>query len=198
MPLDTTLFRAAQPTLPGARILIRPARAEDAARIQLLLDDQEVAKQTLTIPHPYPEGEAVRWIATHAEGWRAGKMLTWAIARRDDDQLIGAISLRVVQAHRRAEVGYWIARTEWGRGLGTEALQVILAWGFDTLGLHRIEAHHFPENPASGRIMQKAGMRHEGHLREPIVRDGVPRDLELYGMLRSDPRPPVRGRERSG
>ncbi len=189
MPLDTTLFAAAQPTIPAGRVRLRPLRPADAPRAQAMLADNEVAKQTLNIPHPYPEGEAERWIAERAEGWKAGKMLAWAIALADSDLLVGAISLRPVPAHLRAEVGYWVAREVWGQGIGTAALRAVLAWGFDTLGLHRIEAHHFSENPASGRIMEKAGMRHEGRVREPIFRDGVPRDLELYGILRHDPRP---------
>ena len=189
MPIDTTLFLGAQPTLAAGRLALRPLRPEDAARAQGLLGDEEVAQQTLDIPHPYPEGEAARWISERAAGWRAGKMLAWAITVAESDLLVGAISLRPVSAHRRAEVGYWVAREVWGQGIGTAALRAILAWGFDTLGLHRIEAHHWGENPASGRIMVKAGMRHEGRVREPVFRDGVPRDLELYGMLRSDPRP---------
>jgi RimJ/RimL family protein N-acetyltransferase len=189
MTLDTTLFLGDQPTIPAARVRLRALRAADATRAQALLRDEEVAKQTLNIPHPYPESEAERWIAEREAGWRAGKMLAWAIALEDSDLLVGAISLKPVPAHLRAEVGYWVARELWGQGIGTAALRAILAWGFDTLGLHRIEAHHFGENPASGRIMIKAGMRHEGRVREPIFRDGVPRDLELYGMLRSDPRP---------
>ena len=73
--------------------------------------------------------------------------------------------------------------------IAKEALRAVLAHGFDVVGLHRIEAQHFKENPASGAVMRKAGMTHEGRLRGVVFRDGVPRDNELYAMLRSDPRP---------
>lgn len=189
MPLNSSLFDSAQPTLANGRLLLRPVSVDDAPRIQLLLADDAVSRGTLTIPHPYPDGAAATWIAGHAEAWRAGKMVAWAITRSGESELVGVISLRISRAHERAEAGYWVAHEAWGQGIATEALKMLIAWGFDTLGLHRIEAHHFAENPASGQVMRKAGMLHEGRVRGAVFRDNVPRDLELYGILRSDPRP---------
>jgi RimJ/RimL family protein N-acetyltransferase len=183
------LFAAPQPTLDTRRHHLRPFTVDDAPRVQTILGDAEVARRTLMIPHPYPEGAALQWMATHAEAWRTGKNATWAVVRHFDGLLVGTISLRLALAHRRAEAGYWVAREAWGEGIATEALGAILRWGFETLSLHRVEAHHFSENPASGRVMVKAGMRHEGRVRGAVWRDDVPRDLELYGILRTDPRP---------
>jgi RimJ/RimL family protein N-acetyltransferase len=160
---------------------------DDAPAVQHLLGHREVAEQTLSVPHPYPEGAAAEFIGRHAEWIATGKHLVWAITR--DDAIVGAMGLRIVAAHRRAEVGYWIARERWGQGIATEALRTVLAHGFDVLGLHRIKGQHYRENPASGAVMRKAGMTHEGRLRGVVFRDGVPRDNELYAMLRSDPRP---------
>lgn len=171
--------------------MLRPFEAADAPRVQLLLDDVEVAKQTLTIPHPYPEGAAAEWIAKHEEWLAAGKQAIWAITL--NDQIVGAMGLKIVAAHHRAEVGYWVARAAWGDGVATEALRAVIAHGFDVMGLHRIEAHHFPENPSSGRVMEKAGMTREGHIRGVVFREGVPRDNVAYGILRTDPRPSGRG-----
>jgi RimJ/RimL family protein N-acetyltransferase len=140
------------------------------------------------IPFPYPEGAAAEWIATHAELWETGKLATWAITRTDGDLVVGALSLRMTAAHRRAEAGYWVAPEYWGQGYATEALRAAVDWGFDVHGLHRIDAHHFVENPSSGRVMRKVGMQHEGRLRGVVFRAGVPRDFELYAILRTDPR----------
>lgn len=170
-----------------ARLLLRAFRASDAAAVERGLSVREVAEQTLTIPHPYPRGSAITWIRKHPAWYAAGKQVIWAIVH--DDALVGAIGLVLVPAHRRAEVGYWIAREAWGQGIATEALRAVLAHGFDTLGLHRIEAMHYVENPASGRVMQKVGMQYEGRLRDVVLRDGVPRTNERYAMLPSDPRP---------
>lgn len=174
-------------TLRTARLLLRPFQPDDAAAVERGLAAREVAEQTLTIPHPYPPGSAATWIGRHAEWYAAGKQAIWAIVHAD--MLVGAIGLNIVAAHRRAEAGYWIAKDAWGQGIATEALQAVLAHGFDGLGLHRIEAMHYVENPASGRVMQKAGMQREGRLRDVVHRDGVPRTNDLYAMLASDPRP---------
>lgn len=182
------IFAGPQPSLTTARLALRPFRAADAARVQALLADVEVAKQTLSIPHPYPDGAASSFLATHAESWSTGKHAVWALARRVDDLVVGTMSLKLTLAHRRAEAGYWVAREAWGQGFATEALVALVAWGFDVVGLHRIDAHHFTTNPASGKVMTKAGMRHEGRVRGAVWRDDVPRDLELYSILSTDPR----------
>ena len=174
-------------TLQTARLVLRPFRLDDAPVVQRLLGDRTVAEQTLTVPHPYPPGAAVEFIGQHAEWIARGKRLIWAITL--SDELVGAMGLHLVAAHRRAEVGYWIARARWGQGIATESLRAVLAHGFDVVGLHRIDAQHYKENPASGAVMRKVGMTHEGRLRGVVLRDGVPRDNELYAMLRTDPRP---------
>jgi len=78
--------------------------------------------------------------------------------------------------HRRAELGYWIGVPYWGKGYATEAARSVVNYGFSTLELHRIFASHVPANPASGRVLTKIGMRHEGRLLGHILKwGGVPR-----------------------
>ncbi|MBA3854465.1 MAG: GNAT family N-acetyltransferase [Gemmatimonas sp.] len=189
------------PTLDTPRLRLRPFRADDAPALVRELGDVEVARETLSVPHPYAPERAQEFLARVAERFEAGKSVVWAIvesptpeaeppARSDGSTaaLIGAVGLEIVAAHRRAELGYWIAKSRWGQGIATEAARAVVAYGFDTLGLHRIEAHHYPENPGSGAVMRKLGMKHEGRLRAKVWRDGVPRDLELYALLASDAR----------
>ncbi|MCL4213808.1 MAG: GNAT family N-acetyltransferase [Gemmatimonadales bacterium] len=177
------------PTLEAERVALRAFRATDAPEVERLLADGAIARNTLTIPHPYPAGTAVPWIATHAEEWREGRAGTWAITRRADGALVGAVGLRISAVHARAEVGYWVAVAEWGKGIATEAVRRLIAFAFDELRLHRLQAHHFVENPASGRVMARAGMRAEGTRRGAFFRDGVPHDVVEYAILRTDARP---------
>lgn len=177
------------PPVTTRRLVLRPFAPADAVRVEAIINDDAIAAGTLTIPFPYPAGAALPWIEGHAASWAAGKSITWAVTRRPDDVVIGALSLRLIPAHHRGELGYWIARSEWGRGYATEALRGAIAFAFDELQLHRVDAHHFVENPASGRVMLKAGMTHEGRRRGAVFRAGVPRDLEEYAILRTDPRP---------
>lgn len=165
------------------RLLLRSPRADDATDIERLAGEREIAANTATIPHPYPEGAAAEWIALQAQRQRAGEHVTFAMVERESGRLVGAIGLRLVQAHRRAELGYWIGKPYWGRGYATEAARAVLRYGFETLGLNRIHAAHFTRNPASGRVMQKIGMTHEGRLRQHYDKWGVLEDIEFYGIL---------------
>ncbi|HRQ78953.1 MAG TPA: GNAT family N-acetyltransferase [Gemmatimonadaceae bacterium] len=181
-----------QPTLQTPRLSLRPLRADDAPTLLRELNDVEVARETLNIPHPYSMARAEEFLADIPKRFEAGKGVVWAIvdaANAAAGALIGAVGLNLTRAHRRAELGYWIAKSRWGQGIATEASRAVIAYGFDALGLHRIDAHHFVENPASGAVMRKLGMQREGRLRAMVWRDGVPRDLELYAVLATDPRP---------
>ena len=140
----------------------------------------------MTIPHPYPDGAAEAWIATHDPAWEARTLATFAIADRETDALRGAIGLMLAMPHLRAELGYWVGVPFWNRGYCTEAVRAILAFGFDTLRLHRIEARHLMRNPSSGRVMQKVGMTCEGVNRGAFLKGEMFEDAAIYAILRDE------------
>ncbi|HYW06915.1 MAG TPA: GNAT family N-acetyltransferase [Longimicrobium sp.] len=181
------------PTLRTERLVLRPFAPADAARVRELAGERDVASTTLTIPHPYEEGMAESWIAGHAAAWDERNRLSLAVTHGVDG-VIGAIGLNVAPQHAHAETGYWIGAPYWNRGFATEALGAILAHGFGELGLHRVLARHFPRNPASGQVLRKAGMVHEGIMREHVRRWDRFEDLECYAILERDwrSRPAVR------
>ena len=178
--------RPAPPTHRSARLLLRPFAADDAPAVEPLVSAREVAENTLTIPHPYPAGAAAAWIARHAAAWEAGTGVTYALVAHADGALVGAMGLAIAPEHRRAELGYWVAVPHWSQGYATEAVRAVLAYAFGPLALHRVQAHHFVRNPASGRVMQKLGMRHEGTHRGAVLKWGRFEDLESYALLASD------------
>lgn len=180
--------RGEQPTLESERLVLRPFRASDAADVERHVSDKRIAEMTLNIPHPYPTGAADVWIASHRPKWEAGTLASFAVVERDTNELAGAVGLVIEERHASAELGYWVAVAKWSKGYATEASRTLIAFGFDGLGLHRIQARHRPGNPASGRVMQKAGMQFEGVLRDCLRRDGVFQDSVLYAILESDPR----------
>lgn len=120
----------------------------------------------------------------HADGRRSDGRC--GDGRRGDGPLIGAIGLQFHVQNRAAELGYWVAVPQWNKGYGTEAAKALVAYGFETLKLHRIFARHMTNNPASGRIMQKIGMTYEGTQRQAVRRFGHFVDLALYGILRDE------------
>ena len=164
------------------RLLLRPFTAADAPAVQELASARSIAAGTLSIPHPYPEGAAAEWIASHGKD---DAHIELAIVLRDGDAVIGATGLGVAREHERAELGYWIGEPYWGQGYATEAGRAVVQYGFDDLGLNRIQAHHFTSNPASGRVLEKIGMTHEGTHRQMFRKWGEYKDVEAYSILRS-------------
>ena len=164
------------------RLVLRPWTLEDAPALQRIAAAKEIADGMVSLPHPYPDGGAAEWIASIPEGGR----LRFAVVRRADGVLVGSIGLTVEEEHWRAEVGYFVGVEHWGRGYATEALRGILELGFRELGLNRIFAHHFVRNPASGRVLEKAGLRREGLRRRHTFKDGEFLDSAVYALVRSE------------
>lgn len=174
-----------QPTLPTARFLLRPFTVSDAPDVQRVAGTEDVANTTLTVPHPYPDGAAEAWIATHRPGWESGTQVVYAIVG-PGGELLGAVGINVTPEHRRAELGYWVAPAHWNRGVATEAAAALVNLGFDSLGLNRVQAMHFTRNAASGRVMQKLGMRLEGVHRQYFLKNGRFEDVTRYAVLRPE------------
>jgi ribosomal-protein-alanine N-acetyltransferase len=170
------------PAIETARLRLRPYTESDIAELVPLIGAREVAVFTLRIPHPYAEQDARDFIAMT----RNDDEVRLGITLRTDGRLCGGVGLRPELQHQRAELGYWIGVPYWGNGYATEAARAMLHYGFETLKLNRIEATHVKQNPASGRILVKLGMRHEGCLREHVCKWGEFVDLECYGMLRRE------------
>jgi RimJ/RimL family protein N-acetyltransferase len=175
-----------QPTLPTERLLLRPFARSDAAAVQRLAGAREVAATTQNIPHPYPDGAAEAWIESHAPEYAAGRLATFAVTDRASSELLGAVGLTVIPEHALAELGYWMGVPYWGRGYTTEAARALMAFGFFVLGLNRIQARHFVFNPASGRVMQKLGLRREGVLRQSIRKGERFEDVVIHARLAED------------
>ena len=175
-----------QPELKTERLLLRPFLMTDAEAVSVLAGDEEVARNTLNIPHPYDRRHAEEWIASHPGQYQRGEAVTYAITDPSSGALIGAVGLILDPANDLAELGYWIGRDHWGHGFATEAARAVMQWAFDAFELHRIHASHFPRNPASGRVLEKLGMRHEGRLRQHVKKWGEYLDLERFGILRDE------------
>jgi ribosomal-protein-alanine N-acetyltransferase len=175
-----------QPRLRTERLCLRPFALTDAPVVRELAGQREIASTTLNVPHPYEAGMAEEWISTHQTSFERGELVNFAVTLREGGTLVGAIGLVITQRYNRAEMGYWIGKPYWGRGYCSEAAMALVKYGFGELELNRIFAHHFTRNPASGRVMQKIGMRHEGHLRQHVRKWDVYEDEELYGILRAD------------
>jgi RimJ/RimL family protein N-acetyltransferase len=173
-------------TLPTERLLLRPFLVSDAPAVERLAGAREVADTTLLIPHPYPAGAAKQFIEGIRAEFEKGEQYVFGITLHATGELCGSMGLKISAPHQRGELGYWIGVPFWNRGYCTEAGRAILRFGFEELELNSINAHHFIRNPASGRVLQKLGMRHEGCLRQHVKKIDHFEDLECYSILRSE------------
>lgn len=174
------------PILETKRLRLRPFTLHDAPEVQNLAGNKSIADTTLNIPHPYEDGVAEEWISTHQDEFASGQGITFAITRKEDGSLVGAISLLKVLKNHQAEIGYWIGRPYWDGGVCTEAAEAVLRYAFTVLFLIRIHAQHMSRNPASGRVMEKLGMQYEGTRIKHALKGGSFDNMELYGILKEE------------
>jgi len=174
------------PIIECERLILRPFVPDDAAEVQRLAGDRAIADTTLNIPHPYKDGMAEEWISSHKGAFAQGQGVTFAVTGKSDRSLVGAIGLMGKTGGHQAEMGYWIGKPYWNMGFCTEAGKAILQFAFSELGLVRVHASYLSRNPASGRVMEKLGMKHEGTRRQHVRKWDNIEDLEVYGILKEE------------
>jgi RimJ/RimL family protein N-acetyltransferase len=174
------------PVIETDRLKLRPFRLDDSERVQSLAGSDDVAKTTLNMPHPYEDGMAEQWISRHLKEFVHDEGVTFAIERKEDGLLIGAIGLTGIRKHNRAVLGYWIGSEYWGNGYCTEAAHATINYGLREEGYHKILASHMKCNPASGRVMEKCGMKHEGTFVDHVLKNGQYFTIEYYAITRAN------------
>ena len=176
------------------RLILRRYRIEDAEDMfNNWASDPEVTK-FLTWP-THTNVDVTRYVLNDwIPHYDDGGFFNWAIELKENGSVIGNIAaVRVYEEAEAAEIGYCMGRAFWGRGIMPEALRAVKDYLFDTVGLNRIEAHHDVNNPKSGRVMEKAGMKREGIRRGGGKNNQGICDVAGYALLRSDRTPkPVR------
>lgn len=175
------------------RLILRQYRIEDAEDMFTnWASDSEVTK---FLTWPAHSGTDVTrmvmsdWISRYEDGG----FFNWAIEWKETGSVIGNIAVvRLEEAIGEAEIGYCLGRAYWGRGIMPEALRAVTDYLFDTAGIDRITAGHDVNNPKSGRVMEKAGLRKEGIRRGGGRNNQGICDVACYALLRSDREPAVR------
>jgi RimJ/RimL family protein N-acetyltransferase len=171
-------------------LYLTEVRETDRAALLEHLQAREIHDQTLTVPYPYTEADADRFLKiVHETEQQQGRPVIWAI-RDADDRLLGVLGFKgLVDGHGYlAEVGYWLAKPYWGRGIMTAVLRTACACAFLDFGLGKITAHVFPSNPASARVLEKCGFKLEGYLRKHCPKGEQVIDAKAYGLLREEAR----------
>jgi ribosomal-protein-alanine N-acetyltransferase len=169
------------------RLRLRPLVPGDAAALQRAAAAHAIADTMISVPHPYPPGEAARFIAHCQVEREAGRGLALAIEGRAEGDFIGLIEVRAIEpAHAQAELSFWLVETCWGLGYMSEAVRAIVGYAFTTFPLNRLYAHHMTRNPASGRVLERNGFQREGVLRQRVRKWGRYEDVALWALVRED------------
>lgn len=156
----------------------------DTAAFVKHLNDEDIYHSTLRIPYPYTEDDAVKFMGIVTEATaKHGHSVHFAI-RDQDDQLIGGCGFDGLTYGHRAEIGYWLAKPYWGRGIMTAVVRSACEFALNEWKLVRITAHVFDFNEASARVLQKNGFEFEGLLRKHHRKDGEFLNSKLYALVR--------------
>lgn len=174
------------PTIPVTRVNLRWLTPDDVPALFEIFGDPMVCRYGSRPPLQNP-AEAADLHDEISRYFAERSLFQWGIAEVATDRVIGTCTLAsLTPEHRRAEVGFALARAEWGRGYMTEALPALIRFAFQSLDLHRLEADVDPRNHASIRLLENAGFRREGFLRERYHLNGELQDALFYGLLRRE------------
>ena len=176
------------PSLNDGVVVLRPWLPEDADALVAALDDPEVSLWIPVIPYPYRLHDARAFLDLVDRESEAEKMVAGAIVDRADGRLLGGIGLSSIShLNASAEVGYWVAAGERGRGVATRATALLVEWGFKELGLDRVGLIADTDNVASRQVARKLGFVEEGVARSHLMTRRGRRDSVMYARLSSDP-----------
>jgi RimJ/RimL family protein N-acetyltransferase len=174
------------PIIETERLALTALMPADTDEIRAIMDDQLVSDNTLTLQYPYTRDHAIAFIERIRSGIESGTEVCFSIRLRDSKTLVGTIGQTLTTIHQRAELGYIVGKDFRGNGYATEACRGFLGYSFGVLGLHKVTAAWYTDNPASGRILEKLGFANEGIVREHFFRGGRWRDSVTMGLLRQD------------
>lgn len=167
-------------------VAVRPIADADLPAIVDAAQDPEISRFT-RVPNPYGEADARQFQRSTETGMAAGAEFTGVIVDATSGRLLGTLGLHSIDtANRRCSAGYWVAAAQRGRGIARRALALACRFGFEELGLERIEVWIEPANLPSLRVAEAVGFKREGLLRSFAEVNGQRRDMLMYSLLRGD------------
>ncbi|HST16317.1 MAG TPA: GNAT family protein [Gaiellaceae bacterium] len=181
-------LKAPDPPLQDGVIRLDRMARSDTADLLDLVQDASIKEFTM-VPTNGGESFVRSWIRRYDEGWRVGDRAGFVVRGVEDDAFLGFASMfRLDLPAREGEIGYAVAPAARGRGVAVRALELLTGWGFDELGLERLELRIAVTNPASERVAERGGYRCEGVLRSVHFKEGRRIDVGVWSRLRDDAR----------
>jgi len=173
--------------LKSSRLYLHPIRPSDSQAIQKSAGKREIADTMISIPYPYPPGEAERYVHRKRIEQKKSLSVTFVIREKLESHFCGVVEIREIdREHYQAELSFWLDLKVWGRGYMSESIHSVLRYAFEDLGLNRLYAYHMVRNPATGRVLEKNGFSREGILRQRVMKWGKFEDVALWAILSQD------------
>ena len=180
------IYNKTEKTIETNRLLLRLFKESDAPEVAKLCNNYNLYRNTLYLPYPYSIEDALSWIKNHLVNFNDNKSYEFAITDKITGKLYGAIALTNNQKFNNGEIGYWVGEEYWGNGYASEASKAILEYAFIEKRYHKVFARYFTSNLASGRVIEKIGMRKEGVLRDHVMKENEYIDLVYNGILKHE------------
>ncbi len=174
------------PTLATDRLRLRAPRMEDGDAFHAIMSVPDVSRFS-NLPDAPTRKQTDRTLKWMCEVFAKGKGCAWMIEEHASGNLVGAVRFnRIEQEARCAQIGYELDPAFWGKGYMREAVEAVVTCGFSQFALNRIEAWTLPGNPASDRVLEKAGFQYEGTLRQKAWFKGAFHDFRMFSRLAGD------------
>ncbi|XOU94630.1 MAG: GNAT family N-acetyltransferase [Candidatus Kerfeldbacteria bacterium] len=165
------------------KFTLRPFKKTDAKDIAKFINDKTIYMNTLHIPYPYRLKDAKEWLAKIIPQYRKEKSRSFHLAIEINKEVVGCVGLMEIQGGHKAELGYWLARKHWKKGIMSEAVKEMILYGFKRFVLVRIYAHVFKHNKSSQKILIKNGFKKEGIAKKGIIKDSKFLDEILFAKI---------------
>ena len=174
-------------TLETERLVLRRFVPEDAEMVFRNWASDETVTKYLTWPTHQSVENSAGYLRFCVDSYKNIDTYQWGIVLKETGELFGSVSVvKLDEDVEAAELGYAIGRRFWGNGYTAEAAKAVIAFLFEKVGVNRIAARHDINNPNSGKVMQKAGMKYEGTLRQCDRNNQGIVDCAVYSILRSE------------
>ncbi len=165
------------------KFILRPVRKGDEDSLIENINDPTVARNTLRIPYPYRMKDARWWIKHNAEINRKKKKTGVNFAIVIKGKVVGNVGLHKIEGHK-AEIGFWLGKNYRRQGIMSQAVNLVVKYGFEKLGLKRIYGYSFISNKASAAVFKKTGFKYEGKLRKQFKKDNKLIDVFLFAKVK--------------
>ena len=171
----------------GINIGIRKFQSNDSENFQKAVKESfEHMREFMPWCHSeYSLQESKAWVESRKEAWDSGQDYSFIIYSKSDNSLLGGVDINlIINQHKVANIGYWIRKTALNQGVATEAVKLILGFGFNTLEMNRLEIITLPNNHASRKVAEKVGAKYDGLLEKRLVVYDKAMDACMYSIVK--------------